>query len=232
MIKESESMANILIVEDEKDTNEIIKNFLIADGHKVIQAFDGKSALNEYNDFVELIILDIMLPDINGIQVVEQIRKKNKDVIIIILSAIKDEVTQLISFDKNVDEYVEKPFSPSVLVKRVDLLLKRINGNEKHKEGNCVCINGYEFDFERYMVKYHNQLIHFTVKEMELIKLLYQSRGVVLSRQKILESIWSDEEEVIDRTVDVHIKNIRKKTYEDIIETVKGVGYRIRRMEN
>ena len=219
-------MANILVVEDEKDTNDIIKNFLIADGHKVIQAFDGESALNEYNDFVELIILDIMLPGISGMQVLEQIRKKNQNVIIIILSAIKDEVTQLISFDKNVDEYVEKPFSPSVLVKRVDLLLKRIHGNGQMEE-KLVTINGYEFDFERYMVKHHDQYIHFTVKEMELMRLLYESRGVVLNRQKILDRIWSDEQDVLDRTVDVHVKNIRKKTCEDMIETIKGVGYRI-----
>lgn len=217
-------MSNILIVEDDKYTNEIVSNFLKSDGHNVVSVENGKDALTAFNDMIEVVILDIMLPDMNGIDILDKIRKKNKEVIIVILSAITDEITQLISYDKKVDEYVEKPFSPALLVKKVNTLINRISKNVCE---NIIYLNGYKFNYDRYIVERDGIRIHMTVKEMEIIRLLYNRRECVLSRQQILDGVWNDEEDIIDRTVDVHIRNIRKKTFPEIIETIKGIGYRL-----
>lgn len=217
-------MAKILVVEDDKYTNEIIANFLIADGHKVINVMNGRDALDSFDDSVEAVILDIMLPDMNGIDILDEIRKRNMEVIIIILSAITDEITQLVSYEKKVDEYVEKPFSPALLVKKVNTLINRIG---KSTCRNVIEINGFKFDYDRYIVEKEDRRIHLTVKEMEIVRLLYRNQGCVLSREQILSGVWSTEEDIIDRTIDVHVRNIRKKTFPEIVETIKGIGYRL-----
>lgn len=217
-------MARILVVDDDKYTNDIVSNFLKAAGHEVAQAFDGKTALTTYCCKVDLVILDMMLPDMTGIEILENIRRQSSDVIIIMLSAMADEVTQLTSFDKEADEYIVKPFSPSVLVKRVELLLKRISGNCSSKSIN---IKGICFDFESYTANSSGNKIEFTVKEIEFIKLLFNEKGNALTRRQIINKLWDEEYDVLDRTVDVHVKNIRKKTNEDFIITVKGIGYRM-----
>ena len=200
-------MASILVVEDDKYTNEIIKNFLIADGHKVKNVLNGKDALKSFDDTIDAVILDIMLPDMNGIDILERIRAINKEVIVIILSAITDEITQLVSYEKKVDEYVEKPFSPALLVKKVNTLIDRIG---KSSVQNIIVINKYKFDYDRYVVEKENERINMTVKEMEIVRLLHKNCGCVLSREQILSGVWNNEGDIIDRTVDVHIRNIRK----------------------
>ena len=217
-------MAKILVVEDDKYTNEIITNFLKADGHEVINVMNGRDALDSFDDSVEAVILDIMLPDMNGIYILDEIRNKNMEVIIIILSAITDEITQLVSYEKKVDEYVEKPFSPALLVKKVNTLINRIG---KSICRNVIEINGFKFDYDRYIVEKEDRRIRLTVKEMEIVRLLHRNQGCVLSREQILGGVWSTEEDIIDRTIDVHVRNIRKKTFPEIIETIKGIGYRL-----
>ena len=165
-----------------------------------------------------------MLPDMNGIDILERIRAINKEVIVIILSAITDEITQLVSYEKKVDEYVEKPFSPALLVKKVNTLIDRIG---KSSVQNIIVINKYKFDYDRYVVEKENERINMTVKEMEIVRLLHKNCGCVLSREQILSGVWNNEGDIIDRTVDVHIRNIRKKTFSGIIETIKGIGYRL-----
>lgn len=219
-------MANILVVEDDKYTNEIITNFFKSDGHTVKNVMNGSDALMCFSDSVDVVILDIMLPDMNGIDILDEIRNKNRDVIIVILSAVTDEITQLVSYEKKVDEYVEKPFSPALLVKRVNTLINRIG---KNTSANIIVLAGYKFDYDRYIVEKGNDRIHLTVKEMEIVRLLYKNQGCVLTRQQILDGVWSDEVGIIDRTVDVHVMNIRKKTFPEIIETIKGIGYRLER---
>ena len=217
-------MAKILVIEDDKYTNQIITNFLKADGHKVVNVMNGRDAIVSFDDSYELVVLDIMLPDMNGIEILDTIRKKNKEVIIIILSAITDEITQLVSYEKKVDEYIEKPFSPALLVKKVDTLINRIG---KSTYGKIIEINGFKFDYDRYVVEKEGRKIHMTVKEIEIVGLLYRNKGRVLSREQILSGVWGEEEDIIDRTIDVHVRNIRKKTFPEIIETIKGIGYRL-----
>jgi two-component system response regulator VanR/two-component system response regulator Irr len=218
-------MANIIVVDDEKYTNDIICNFLKSAGHDVLQAYDGVTAITMFSDDVDLMILDMMLPDMTGMDILDTIRIKSRDVIIIMLSAVGDEVTQLTSFNKEADEYIVKPFSPSLLVKKVEMLLKRISKSRCGNKGTCI--RGICFDFESYSASLKGEKIDFTAKEIEFIKLLHEEHGNVLSRQQIINKLWNDEYDVLDRTIDVHVKNIRKKTNEDFITTVKGVGYRM-----
>lgn len=137
------------------------------------------------------------------------------------LTAVADELIQLLCFENKVDEYVVKPFSPSVLVKRVNVLLERIYGEETVKIGE------YEFDFFRYTVSLNKNYIALTTKEIELIKILYDNKKRVLSREQLLAILFGDDYEGLDRTIDTHVKNIRKKLDSSIIETVKGVGYKL-----
>lgn len=212
---------NILVVEDDKNTNEVISNFLRNEKYVVDSAYTGEEGLlcfgkKEYH----LILLDVMLPGIGGVEVLKKIREKC-NVPVIMLTAVADELIQLICFENKVDEYVVKPFSPSVLVKRINVLLERIYGEE------IVKICGYDFDFSGYTVSYNDNLISLTTKEIELIKILYENKKRVLSREQLLASLFGDDYEGLDRTIDTHVKNIRKKLDSSVIVTVKGVGYKL-----
>lgn len=212
---------NILVVEDDTNTNEVVSNFLKNEGYKVDSAFTGEEGLSCFEDKeYHLILLDIMLPGIGGVDVLKQIREKST-VPVIMLTAVADELIQLLCFENKVDEYVVKPFSPSVLVKRVNVLLERIYGEETVKIGE------YEFDFFRYTVSLNKNYIALTTKEIELIKILYDNKKRVLSREQLLAILFGDDYEGLDRTIDTHVKNIRKKLDSSIIETVKGVGYKL-----
>lgn len=218
-------MMKILIVEDDKTVNEVLANFLIHDGYEVACAFDGKTAVELFDGSVHLVVLDIMLPDTNGIELLKAFRKKSK-VPIIMLTAVDDEFTQLASFQNQADEYVCKPFSPAVMTKRINALIGRLYGTLNNKE-EIVTIMGFDFDFGRYTVTHGQDAVPFTTKEMELIKVLYKNQGKTVSRQYLLDSVWGYDSVLIDRTVDTHVKNIRKKLCDEIILTVKNVGYRL-----
>lgn len=212
----------ILIVEDDKNTNEVLRTFLLHEGYSVDSAFCGEDGwrLFEKEEY-HLLILDVMLPGMSGIDLLKKVRAISQ-VPVIMLTALGDEVTQLMCFEYKVDEYVVKPFSPMILVKRVGVLMERL-----YPKNNVVTIGGCEFDFAGYSVKKEGEAIAFTTKEIEIVKALYQNRSRVLSREQLIDLALGTEYEVLDRTIDTHIKNIRKKLGTECIQTVKGVGYKL-----
>lgn len=215
-------MKKILVVEDDLGTNQVIEEFLADAGYQVIPALRGDDALELFFDKkIDLCILDIMLPGKNGIEILREIRGAS-DVPVIMLTALGDEYTQLKSFDMQADEYVTKPFSPLVLTRRVAALLKRANPIDH----TIVTIGKTAIDFSAYKAERNGQPCDFTTREIDIIKLLVQNTGKVLSRQQILDRVWGLDTPMLDRTIDTHIKNIRKKLECDCISTVKGVGYR------
>ncbi len=164
-----------------------------------------------------------MLPDVNGIEVLRRFRESN-NAPAIMLTALDDEFTQLVSFECKADEYVTKPFSPLILVKRVNALIKRT-----FPEKLDVTIGSYSFDFDRYTVFNGMEQIILTTKEIELVKVLYENKGKVVDRQQLLNQLFGEDYFALDRTIDTHVKNIRKKLDSNFISTVKGVGYKIDR---
>lgn len=215
-------MYHILVVEDDRNTSQVICEFLKEDGFTVTPAFDGETAVScFYEKRFDLIVLDIMLPKKNGMEVLKNVRSLS-DVPVIMLTALGDEYTQVKSFDLQADEYVTKPFSPVVLVKRVSALLRRSDP----MAGKTFVFDGITVDFAAYTVTKNGEKIVLTTKEFEILKLLIENQGHVLSRNQILDAAWGFDSDIADRIVDTHIKNLRRKLGCEAIRTVKGIGYR------
>ena len=216
-------MATLLIVEDDKKTNEAICEYLKTAGHKIVSAYDGAEALCIFNQGeIDLVVLDIMLPKIMGLSVLHEIRKTNNTPVLM-LTAIEDEYTQVMSFDARADDYITKPFSMVLLGKRVTALLRR--------SGCIISLDTMMFgdvmvNFSGYTASDSNGKIDITPKEIDLLKLLVEHKGLVLTRSQILDDIWGNDYPIIDRTIDTYIKNLRKKLRLDCIVTVKGIGYK------
>ena len=216
-------MATLLIVEDDRKTNEAICEYLRSAGHMLIPAYDGAAALRSFDGCsIDLIVLDIMLPKISGLSVLREIRQKSS-VPVLMLTAIEDEYTQVTSFDEQADDYVTKPFSMVLLGRRIMALLRR-NGNANVL--NTIAFDDVIVDFSGYTAKDPNGKIDITPKEIDLLKLLVEHKGLVLTRTQILDNLWGSDASIIDRTVDVYIRNLRKKLRLDCIITVKGIGYK------
>ena len=214
---------NILIVEDEKEIREGVSEYLSEVGYNVISAEDGMQAIELFkNSKIDLVILDIMLPKANGFVVLNKIRQES-NVPVIMLTAMSDDYTQIMSFDEKEDDYITKPFSIIVLHKRIEALLRRgvkVSENKKWFYGDI------EIDFEGYSARKNGENIDLKPKEIKLIELLLKYEGKVLTRAQILDNLWNIEESPNDRVIDVYIKNIRKKLLLDCIVTVKGIGYK------
>ena len=214
---------NILSVEDEKEIREGVSEYLSEVGYNVISAEDGMQAIELFkNSKIDLVILDIMLPKANGFVVLNKIRQES-NVPVIMLTAMSDDYTQIMSFDEKADDYITKPFSIIVLHKRIEALLRRgvkVSENKKWFYGDI------EIDFEGYSARKNGENIDLKPKEIKLIELLLKYEGKVLTRAQILDNLWNIEESPNDRVIDVYIKNIRKKLLLDCIVTVKGIGYK------
>ena len=214
---------NILIVEDEKEIREGVSEYLAEVGYSVISAEDGMQAIELFkNNKIDLVILDIMLPKANGFVVLNKIRQES-NVPVIMLTAMSDDYSQIMSFDEEADDYITKPFSIIVLHKRIEALLRRgvkVSENKKWFYGDI------EIDFEGYSARKNGENIDLKPKEIKLIELLLKYEGKVLTRAQILDNLWRIEEAPNDRVIDVYIKNIRKKLLLDCIVTVKGIGYK------
>lgn len=216
-------MATLLIVEDDKKTNEAICAYLKPAGHKVISAYDGEDALNIFKrNAIDLIVLDIMLPRITGLGVLQKIRQTS-EVPVLMLTAIEDEYTQVRSFDEQADDYITKPFSMVLLGKRITALLRRC-GQMKPLE--IMTFGDVTVNFSGYTANDKNGKIDITPKEIDLLRLLVEHKGLVLTRSQILDDLWGEDYPIIDRTIDTYIKNLRKKLRLDCIITVKGIGYK------
>ena len=216
-------MAAILIVEDDKTTNDLICDYLQDAGHSVYQAYDGRGALALLaQEAIELVILDIMLPYINGIQVLNQIRKTSM-IPVLMLTALNDERTQINSFDSMADDYITKPFSMVLLGKRVLALLRR---SGKMAEKDVWEYGDIKVDFNGYLAEKCGEPVELAPKEIQLLKLLIQNAGRVMTRENLIDGVWGIDAPLFDRTVDTYIRRIRQKLNIDCITTVKGVGYR------
>lgn len=213
---------NILLVEDDMMIREGVTEFLTEEGYQVMSAADGEAGLALFREsVVHLVILDIMLPKMDGIQVLQEIRKKSK-VPVLMLTAMTDEQTQVKSFDELADDYICKPFSLLILKKRIEALLRR-----NYKESSIWKYGSAVVDFAGYTATYEGVDAGVKPKEIKLLAMLLEHAGQVLSREQILNQIWGEEDGPYDRVVDVYVKNLRKKLHLDCVVTVKGVGYKI-----
>ena len=216
----------ILIVDDESRMRKLIKDFLTQKEYKIIEAEDGEQALEEFeknSSKIDLILLDVMMPKLDGWSVLRQIRMKSK-VPIIMLTARGEEQDELFGFELGVDEYISKPFSPKILVARVESLLRRAN----IKTENVYELGGIELDTDGRTVKVDSKLIELSLREYELLKYLIDNKGIALSRDKILNNVWNYDYYGDSRTIDSHIKKLRHKLGKKgkYIETMRGVGYK------
>ena len=217
----------ILVVYDESRMRKLVHDFLAREGYEVVEAADGEEALDIfYSDKeISLIVLDVMMPKINGWEVCREIRKISK-LPIIMLTAKGDESDELNGFEIGADEYISKPFSPKILVARVTALLRRAN-----KIGETADIReagGIVMDKTAHTVAIDGQNIDLSVKEFELLDYFMNNRGIALSRERILDSVWSYDYFGDARTIDTHVKKLRSKmgAKGDYIKTVWGVGYK------
>jgi two-component system, OmpR family, alkaline phosphatase synthesis response regulator PhoP len=215
----------ILIADDEPDILEILSFNLKGEGYEVITAKNGDEAIDKAKAFKpDLIILDMMMPGKNGMEVCNILRTQSAfaGTLIVFLTAINDENTEIKSLENGADDYLTKPISPKVLLSKVSSLLRRI----KTEGPSIVTVGDFEIDRERFIVAFKGTEIILARKEFELVALLASKPGKVFLRNEILNRIWGTEVIVGDRTIDVHIRKIRQKLGEDCISTVKGVGYK------
>lgn len=219
----------ILIADDEPDILEIIQYNLTREGYQVLTAKDGDDALMKAKSFLpDLIILDIMMPNKNGVEVCEILRKQTafKDTLIIFLTALSDEGSQVKGLETGADDYISKPVSPKVLISRVNALFRRVHKPTEEDGDKKIRIDNLEIDPVKYEVKIDNRDVVLAKKEFELLYLLASRPGRVFLRNEILNQVWGNEVIVGDRTIDVHIRKVRQKLGVDCITTVKGVGYK------
>lgn len=217
-------MNKILVIEDDPDIQDILNNYLTDAGYYVVTASDGASGIAKFDETFNLILLDIMLPKINGFGVCEVIRQKSQ-VPIIMLTALSDEKNQLKGFEQQIDDYIPKPFSPKILLCKIAAILRR--GSANNLQNTTIIYKDLIMDIEGFHVYYQGNEILLTQKEFELLKLMLTNQGKVFTRQMLLDRLWENDIYVEDRIVDSHIKNIRKKIDIDYIKTIRGVGYRI-----
>lgn len=216
----------ILVVDDEQRMRKLIKDFLTAKGYSILEAEDGEKALQVYEENkskITLILLDVMMPKLDGWSVLRQIRQESK-IPIIMLTARGEEQDELFGFELGVDEYISKPFSPKILVARVEAILKRTNKDEKEIKN----YDGIEIDKEGRTVKVDGKLIELSLREYELLVYLVDNENIALSRDKILNNVWNYDYYGDSRTIDSHIKKIRHKLGKKgkYIKTMRGVGYK------
>lgn len=215
----------VLIADDEPDILEIISYNLLKEGYRVETAKDGIDALDKISTFKpDLVILDIMMPKMNGVEVCKIMRSKPEynDTLIIFLTALSDESSQIKGLETGADDYISKPISPKVLISRVNAIFRRL----QLPEAKAITIGNMTIDPEKFMVTLNNNDIVLAKKEFELLHLLATKPGRVFLRNEILNHVWGTEVIVGDRTIDVHIRKIRQKLNIDCITTVKGVGYK------
>ncbi len=216
----------ILVVDDESRMRKLVKDFLTKSGFTVLEAADGEEAVDiffERKD-IDLIILDVMMPRMNGWQVVKEIRQYSK-VPIIMLTAKGEERDELNGFELGVDEYISKPFSPKILVARVEAILRRTGVKAA---GNTLSIGGIEIDKAAHQVKIDGRPLELSFKEFELLSYFMENNGIALSREKILNNVWNYDYFGDARTIDTHVKKLRSKLGDkgDYIKTIWGMGYK------
>ncbi len=219
------NVKKILIADDEPDILEILQFNLETEGFEVFIAKNGNEAIEAAKKHLpDLIILDVMMPYKNGIEVCNILRLQPafKETLIVFLSALSDEITEVKGLETGADDYLTKPISPKILITKINALFRRLN----KEVSTIIQLGDLEIDREKYIIRYKGDEIVLARKEFELLALLASKPGKVFLRQEILSQIWGTEVIVGDRTIDVHIRKIRQKLNLDCISTVKGVGYK------
>ncbi|MCF8000437.1 MAG: response regulator transcription factor [Halanaerobiales bacterium] len=225
----------ILIVDDEKNIRELLKFNLENEGYKTIEAVDGKEALEKADQSIDLVILDLMLPEIDGLNVCKKIRNDDKlgDLPIIMLTAKSEDIDRIIGLELGADDYITKPFNMRELVARVKALLRRITMSKSYDEDEEKIINLKDIiiNIKNHTIKKDGNEIPMTPKEFDLLVYFIRNNDQVFSRDKLLKEIWGYEFSGDTRTVDVHVRRLRKKLGENLIKTVRGVGYKFEKVE-
>ena len=216
----------VLVVDDESRMRKLVSDFLTRKGYAVIEAADGVEAVDTFmeNKDIALIILDVMMPRMDGWEVCRQIRKDSK-VPIIMLTAKGEEMDELQGFECGADEYIAKPFSPKILTARVDAIIRRAYGVDSNE---IIEIGGITIDKAAHIVKIDGEEIELSYKEFELLTYFVENKGLALSREKILNNVWNYDYYGDARTIDTHVKKLRKKMGDkgDYIKTIWGMGYK------
>lgn len=223
----------VLVVDDERDIVDLISYNLTKEGYDVFSAYDGKEGLDKADPPPDLIILDLMMPVMDGFETCRRLKNNalTAKVPVIFLTARSSEIDEVVGLELGADDYIQKPISPRKLVARVKAILRRQDTMPPEAGDNSVIrVDRLEINKSNYTVHLGKKEIFFPKKEFELLALLATNRGKVYSREMLLNNIWGSDVCVVDRTVDVHIRKIREKlgSEADAIETVKGVGYRYR----
>lgn len=216
----------VLVVDDESRMRKLVRDFLVRENYEVIEADNGESAVDIFlhDKDIAIILLDVMMPRMDGWQVCREIREFS-DVPIIMLTAKSDEKDELLGFELGIDEYITKPFSPKILVARVNAILRRAGNGE---DGQIIEAGGIVLDLAAHEVKIDGQLVELSVKEFELLTYFITNKGVALSRERILNNVWNFDYFGDARTIDTHVKKLRSKmgTKGEYIKTIWGMGYK------
>ena len=214
----------ICVVEDEKDLNNLVAQYLRKEGYEVRSYYTYEEAsAHVQDDDVHLWILDIMLDDKSGFDLIEEIRLQGSEIPVIFMSARDKEFDRIIGLEKGSDDYITKPFSPKEMVLRVNNIIKRAYKDDN----NRISIDGYELDEEQRKIYYDNNEIELTTKEFDLLMMFIKNKGIAFSRDKILENVWDENYFGSDRVVDDTLRRLRKKLPNLNIHTIYGYGYRL-----
>lgn len=229
-------MKKILVIDDEKNIRDLIKFNLESSGFEVQEAADGQQGLDRLDNSIDLIILDLMLPKTDGLTLCRKIRndKNLREVPIIMLTARGEEIDRILGLEMGADDYLTKPFSPRELIARIKAIFRRINTMEnyiKQEQEDIIKRGKLELNIQSHEVKKDGDILDLTPKEFDLLRLLLINSGKVLTRDLLLQKIWGYEYAGDTRTVDVHIRRLRKKIEDDYIITVRGVGYKFVKLE-
>lgn len=220
----------ILLVDDEQDILEIVGYNLSQEGYQIVTAENGKEAVAKAKkEHPHLIIMDVMMPEMDGMEACENIRKipELQDTIITFLTARSEDYSQVAGFDAGADDYIAKPIKPKVLISKVQALLRRLKGVEGISSSTTLTLGTIEINREEYKIIKEGEEIVLPRKEFELFYLLATKPGKVFTREEILDKVWGNEVVVGGRTIDVHIRKLREKIGDSFFKTIKGVGYKI-----
>ncbi|HIQ25479.1 MAG TPA: response regulator transcription factor [Persephonella sp.] len=224
-------MPLVYVIEDDEDINELLVYNLEKEGYEVRPFYSSNPAYQAIkSQKPDIVILDIMLPDMDGLELCKLLKsdKETADIPVIMLTAKSTEIDKIVGLELGADDYITKPFSIRELLARIKAILRRTKKKNCPEEEKHYKFNDFKIDFDKYNVEINNKPIRLTSKEFKLLTLLIKSEKKVLSRDFILDEIWKNEDDVFDRTVDVHIKNLRDKLgeYGKYIKTVRGIGYK------
>lgn len=219
----------ILVCDDEKDIVDVLTYNLSKEGFLVEKAYNGQEALQKITSEYDLVLLDVMMPYIDGLEACRKIKEnpETRNVSIIFLTAKNSEIDEIKGLELGADDYISKPISVKKLLARINSLLRR---KEQLTQTNTLKIGKIVLDIDNYEIEIENQKISLPRKEFETFVYLAKNRGKIVRREQLLENVWGNDVVVTQRTIDVHIRKIREKlgNYADLIETIKGVGYRLR----